>query len=80
MNSNSLTIRDENGIMKGKVTGHLAARLISQAKGHWRQYNTTSESKSCFELTEDCLYTVENNFGSLVIYLWNKDILVPDNV
>lgn len=78
MSSNSLTIRDENGIMKGKISGHVAARFMSQVKGHWRQYNTTSESKSCFVVTEDCLYTMHNNYGSLVIYLWNKDILVPD--
>lgn len=72
------TIRDERGIMKGKVTGHLAANLISQLNGNWRPYTICDDTSSCFEVNEDCVYTIENNTGSLVIYLWEGDILIPE--
>jgi len=75
---NKFIIRDEKGIMKAKISGHLAGKTIGQAKGHWRDYVTKDGKTVCFEIDEDAVYTIGNNHGELSIYLWTGDVIIPD--
>lgn len=71
-NSKKFNIRDENGIMKAKVSASTAFRLMNDIKGHFREVSYTSgKVRNAYVLEEDVSLTL----GEFKIFLWKNDKL-----
>jgi len=70
------TIRTKKaGILIAEVKGRVANGIMSHADGVWREYKTDNYDGNCFELTEDCSYTLHQG---ITVFLWAGYLIIPD--
>jgi len=71
-------IRDENGVLVGKISGKVANKILQDADGFWRQYKTDDENTRCFEISEAQKIGLTRDGDSLIIFLWEGTVIVED--
>lgn len=69
-------LRTREGLMTAKLSARLAAMVMDQTKGFFRDANYKDKGKvRVFEVTEDSVYGDRH----IRLYLWKGSTLVPEN-
>lgn len=74
------TLRDNKGTMKAKFANQAAETIMAQGRGFFRDATYKVGGRKLvvrlFEINEDSTLQVNE---SLVLYLWEGDVLAPDH-
>ncbi len=74
----TFTVRGKDGTMVAKIGGPMALGVITQTKGHWRDYKTKDGMTQCFEVEEDCKFSMVNHNSNMEIFFWDGYKIVQD--